>query len=77
MLSFGHGRQHTGAALHPLAHLHAENRLGRQQHIHAGAKFDEADALAASQNIALMAVEDDAPGQKAGNLLEGCLLYTS
>jgi len=59
--------------LDTLAHLHSQFCLGRQQHVYAGAELDQAHALAALQRVALVEVEDDAPGQKAGNLFEGDL----
>ena len=68
-----HGRQDAGSALDPLAHFDAQFGLGRQQHVHARAELDEAHALAALHRVALAQVEDNAPRQQAGNLLEGDL----
>jgi len=66
-------RQHARRALHPLAHLHPQHRVGRQQHIHARAKLDQPHALPALHRLAFAVIEHNPPRQQAAI----CLNVTS
>src|SRR5204862_3029227 len=64
-------RDHGEADLHLLAHPHADDRVGGEEDVDARAELDHADALAAHDLVAFFLVEDDAPRQQPGDLLEG------
>ena len=63
-----------GAALDVVADFYIDLGGGIEQDIDARSELDEAHALAALQAIADLGIEDDAPRQQAGNLLEDNLL---
>src|ERR1035437_9471379 len=65
-----HCRQHARSALYPLANLDPQRCFGRNNHVNPGAELDEPDSLAAPYRFALCMVENDAPRQQPGNLLE-------
>jgi hypothetical protein len=63
--------QDRGASLDPLPHSYPNVRMARQQHVHPGAKFDQANALAALHKITYLKAEDNAAREQTGDLFEG------
>ena len=68
----GHRQRGQNAlpALDALAGFHSEFRIGGKNHVDPRTEFDQAHPLAALQPVAFAGIEDDAPGQQSGNLLE-------
>src|SRR5579862_2662807 len=62
-------RENAGSGHNAHARLDHDFPFGSEEHVHARAKLDEADALASGDCVSGFLVEDDAAGDEAGNLL--------
>src|SRR5437660_1601170 len=67
---FRQAGQHRGAAANPVADFDLQPRPGIENHVHARAKLDHADALSPPHLVPDFLGEYDAPGEQAGDLLE-------
>src|SRR5580658_10230662 len=71
--SFGRNRQqgkHGGPSLDTIAGLHPDHCIAIEQNIHARAKLDKPDPLAAVDVISHLKIENDAARDQTRNLLE-------
>src|ERR1700676_1831255 len=59
-----------GSSLDAIARLHLDRGVAIEQNIHARTKLDESDPLAAGYVISHFKIENDAPRNQAGDLLE-------
>ena len=63
-------RQDGASALYVIAYLDLRSRRSVEQHIHAGAELDQADAFSAGHSVPHSFVEHNPSSQQPGDLLK-------